>query len=299
MAVIFQPAPPIPAWLAEEYPFARRCAVVDDLRINFVDDGEGPAVVLLHGNPTWSFLWRKVIARLLPEGIRVIAPDLFGLGLSDKPADLKAHTLERHVDTMLRLFKALAMKDVTIAGQDWGGPIIAGVAARAQSSVRGAVFANTVLSPPSKRRKATWFHRFANVPVVSDIAFRGLNFPVPMLGRVQGDPASIGKLAKRAYRYPLNSWRNRAAPLALARMVPAHDDHPSVPVLRETAQWAKHFEGPTELVWGMRDPILGPSLKRMRATFPDAEVTETQAGHFLQEEVPDALAQAILRVVRA
>jgi haloalkane dehalogenase len=254
---------------------------------------------MLHGNPTWSFLWRKVIARVAPNGVRVIAPDLLGLGLSDKPRDFAAHTLDNHVSTMLRLVEALDLDDITIAGQDWGGPIAAGVAARAPHRVRGAVFGNTAVLRPKSPIRTTWFHRLSHVPVVSNVVFRGFNFPIPILPRVQGDPKSIGRFERRAYGYPLRRFRDRIAPLALARMVPNLPDHPSLRVLDETEGWARAFRGPVALVWGLRDPILGRALHRMRQTFPHARVTETQAGHFLQEEVPDELAAAILDVTKA
>jgi haloalkane dehalogenase len=137
------------------------------------------------------------------------------------------------------------------------------------------------------------------MPIVSDLVFRLLGFPIPVLHRVQGDPRSIGRAEKRAYRYPLRAFRDRVAPLALARMVPASLDHPSVPALRQVEAWAAAFQGPVRLVWGKNDPILGRGLKAMRRLFPTAQVVETEAGHFLQEEVPDLLASAITAVVEA
>jgi haloalkane dehalogenase len=116
---------------------------------------------------------------------------------------------------------------------------------------------------------------------------------LPFLDRVQGDRRSIGPVEKRAYRYPLRAFHDRVAPLALARMVPQSLDHPSVPALREVEAWAAAFQGPVRLVWGKKDPILGRGLIAMRRLFRAAPVVETEAGHFLQEEVPDALAAAI------
>jgi cis-3-alkyl-4-acyloxetan-2-one decarboxylase len=128
------------------------------------------------------------------------------------------------------------------------------------------------------------------------VAFRLLGFPLQVLGRTQADPRSISGDVQRAYRWPLRHVRDRAAPLALARMVPSHAAHPSLPALREGEAWVRGFRGPVELVWGTKDPILGRALRRHREALPQARVTELEAGHFLQEEKPEEIAQAIRRV---
>lgn len=292
--ISLESAPALPPWLAAELPFNRRVARLSAGRVHFVDHGEGRPVLLLHGNPTWSFLWRKVITHL-PEGLRVIAPDLLGLGLSEKLPRPEDHTLELHVGAVRELVDALDLRRVTLVGQDWGGPIGAGVAAREPDRFAGIVFANTTVLEPRRPLRTTWFHTFGRMPILSTLAFRGLNFPVPILPFAQGR-RRMDAIARRAYAYPLRRWRDRAGPLGLARMVPSYDDHPSLPLLEEGARWARGFRGPVELVWGMRDPILGRALRRLRELWPQARVTETDAGHFLQEEVPKELAEAIARV---
>jgi cis-3-alkyl-4-acyloxetan-2-one decarboxylase len=294
----FLPPPPLPEWLAEQLPFNRRVFSDAGHAIHFIDVGDGPPALLLHGNPTWSFLWRKVIRILVPQNVRVIAPDLVGLGLSDKPLDPAVHTLDFHAARISALVEALDLQHLTIAGQDWGGPIVAVAAARDRERVRGAVFANTSIRLPDRAPRVTPFHRFAHMPVVSDLAFRHLNLLVRSLHRVQGDRSSIGRNERRAYLYPFPRLKDRAAPLALARLVPTELSSPALKTLKEADEWARSFKGPVRLVWGCRDPILGRSIHSMKKLFPDAEVTETDAGHFLQEEVPDELARAILRTLR-
>ena len=297
MTARFTEPPPLPPWLEAELPFRRRMAHFGSWRMHFIDEGEGRPVLLLHGNPTWSFLWRKVISRLKEAGgLRLVAPDLIGLGLSEQPTRADEQTLELHLATVGALVEGLDLQDAIVVGQDWGGPVGAGVAARDPGRFTGAVFANTALLAPRRPLKPSLFHRASHLPLLSELLFRGLNFPVPILGRVQGDPRSIGPLERRAYAYPLKSWKQRAAPLGMARMVPDREGHPSLPVLDQTDAWVRGFRGPAALVWGLRDPILGRGLKRLREALPQATVTETQAGHFLQEEVPGELAAAILRV---
>jgi haloalkane dehalogenase len=287
------PPPAMPAWLETQLPFERKVLAIDGHRLHFVDDGVGRPVLLLHGNPTWCYLWRAVIGRLIHTGHRVIAPDLVGLGLSDKPRDSGIHTLDFHAGAVVSLIKALDLGDLVVAGQDWGGPIVALAAARVRDRVRGAVFANTALRVPSRPPRITAFHRFSHAPIISDLAFRYLNYPVRKLHLVQGDPASIGREQRRAYSYPLRRIRDRTAPLALARLVPHDLSSPVYEGLREVEEWASSARPPVRLVWGMKDPILGRSVRGMRELFPAADVVETDAGHFLQEEVPDELAAAL------
>lgn len=291
------PPPPLPDWLADQLPFDRRVFAESGHAIHFIDHGTGPPVLLLHGNPTWSYLWRKVIRILARENVRVIAPDLVGLGLSDKPRDPAIHTLDFHASRLSALVEALDLQGLTIAAQDWGGPIGAVMAARNPARIRGAVFANTGIRVPTKAPRVTPFHRFSRMPLVSDLVFRHLNLMVRLLHLVQGDRSSIGPTERLAYLYPFPRIGDRAAPLALARLVPTDLASPVYRTLREADAWARSFEGPVGLVWGRRDPILGRSVHGMRKLFPGALVTETGAGHFLQEEVPEELAEAILHVM--
>ena len=285
----------LPTFITRLYPYHPRFAATVFGRMHYVDEGEGRPVLLLHGNPTWSFLYRKVMAGLAGGPYRVVAPDLIGLGLSDKPRELSAHTLRRHGESLLELVQGLELKDVVLVVQDWGGPMGAWMAARAGGRVTGLVVMNTALLKP-ERFRTTAFHRFSHLPGVSDVAFRLFNFPLPVLGRTQGDPASISGDVARAYAWPLRRVVDRAAPLALARMVPNRPGHPTMAELTEGEAWARSFRGPVELVWGVKDPILGRGLRRHQAAFPRARVTETSAGHFLQEEVPEEIVAAIRRV---
>ncbi|MFE8603200.1 alpha/beta fold hydrolase [Archangium violaceum] len=288
----------LPSFITRLFPYRARFAPTVFGRMHYVDEGEGRPVLLLHGNPTWSFLYREVMAGLAGGPYRVVAPDLIGLGLSDKPRELSAHTLRRHGESLLELVQGLELKDVVLVVQDWGGPIGAWMAARAAGRVTGLVVMNTALLKP-ERFRTTAFHRFSHMPVVSDVAFRLFNFPLPVLGRTQGDPSSISGDVARAYAWPLRKVVDRAAPLALARMVPNGPEHPTVAELTEGDAWARSFQGPVELVWGVKDPILGRALRRHREVFPRARVTETPAGHFLQEEVPEEIVAAIRRVADA
>jgi len=298
----FGPPPPLPDFVARQLPFERAVYTLQagadaGRRIHFIDHGDPAArpLLLLHGNPAWSFLWRRVIARL--PAFRCVAPDLLGLGLSDRLPAAADHSLERHGEAIAELVAALDLRGIVLVGQDWGGPIALQVALRHPDRVAGVVLGNTVVALP-QRWRATWFHRLSRTPVAGWLAFRVFNLPARMLWTVQGDRRSIRGAVARAYRWPLRAWKDTETPLALARMVPVSADHPSIAPLRRGEAWLRAFAGPLAIVWGTRDPVLGRALRRHERAFPHAAVTRTAAGHFLQEEVPDALAAAVEDVVR-
>jgi cis-3-alkyl-4-acyloxetan-2-one decarboxylase len=262
---------------------------------------DGRTVVLVHGNPTWGYLWRKVVAELIARvpNLRLVVPDLIGLGLSSKPA-MAAHTLVHHGAWLGAMLDAIAPDaPLVVAAQDWGGPISLHAMASRMTRLRGIVLGNTAVGPPAPGFKPTLFHRLSQLPVASDVLFRGLGFPLGVMHLSQGDRSSIRGDVARAYRWPLQRREDRAAPLALARMVPDNaDDHVSIPALRISQYTYEMAEVPLHLVWGTRDPILGRVVNHLARLRPDAQVTRTSAGHFLQEEVPVPLAEAIVDVAQ-
>ena len=263
-----------------------------------MEAGAGPTVVLLHGNPTWGFLWRKVAAALAGAKLRLVMPDLVGLGLSEKPRDAGFHTLDNHARTLGALLDAVAPGPLALVLHDWGGPI--GLAALADRPGRLAalVVTNTRVGPPRPGARGSRFHGFANLPVVSDIAFRLLGFPQNALASTQADRASISGDVARAYRWPLRHVADRTAPLALARMVPYRNPgHPSMAGLARSLRVATSFRGPSAIVWGERDPILARALHSVEEALPAAVVTRVQGGHFLQEETPAEIGAAVRDVV--
>ncbi len=292
--------PALPEWLDRQLPFRRSLVDVGGgLRMHVMEQGSGRPVVMLHGNPTWGFLWRKVALALTGEPLRIILPDLVGLGLSDKPRDPRLHTIENHARWLGTLLDTLVPDDTMLfVGQDWGGPIGLRALADRPSRVAGLVLANTVIGPPRPGFRPTAFHRFARLPLVSDFMFRVVGFPQNALGWAQGDRRSIRGDVARAYRWPLRHLADRIAPLAMARMVPDSPSHPSIAALTRCQELVDGFAGPVALVWGDRDPVLGRVRSFIERRLPAAPVTRTQAGHFLQEEVPDELAAAVRDVTR-
>ncbi len=288
----------MPDWLSRLVPFDRYSLEVNGCRIHVMETGRGRPVLMLHGNPTWGFLYRKVAAALTNEPLRLIMPDLVGLGFSDKPRDPAFHRLETHAGLIGGLADALELDRFIFVGQDWGGPIGCCALAERSRQVAGLVILNTVLGPPKPGFRQTTFHRFSRVPLVSEIVFRLLGFPQNSMAFAQGDRRSIRGEVARAYRYPLRRIRNNAAPLALARMVPNSLQHESVEPLKRCQAFVEQFTGPAAIVWGDRDPVLGRLRTRIEKLLPRAAVTRTSAGHFLQEEVPEEIAAAIRDVAK-
>ena len=292
------PAPPLPDFIARSLPFRRSLVEAGGVRLHVMEAGEGAPVVLLHGNPTWGYLWRKVAARLQSAPLRLVMPDLAGLGLSDKPRDPGFHTLANHARIVGALLDATVRGPLVLVLHDWGGPIGLAALADRPGRLAGLVVTNTGVGPPRSATRPTRFHRFANMPVASDVAYRLLGFPQNALHLAQADRSSIRGEVARAYRWPLRHLADRVAPLALARMVPLGPDHPSVPALRRALAVATGFEGPAAIVWGERDPVLGRALRGVAEALPRATVTRVVAGHYPQEEAPGPIADAILDVAR-
>jgi pimeloyl-ACP methyl ester carboxylesterase len=295
------PAPVLPPWLEAMVPFERYRISIGEYRMHVMETGrrDGLPVLMMHGNPTWGFIYRRVATALEAGPLRLVMPDLIGLGFSDKPHRVGDHTLEHHGRWLGTLLDALGLERVVLVGQDWGGPI--GLMALRQLSTRlaGLVLMNTGVFAPRADFRPTLFHRLSHMPGLSDFLFRVLGFPIGVMSLVQGDRRSIRGAVTRAYRYPLRRLADRIAPLALARMVPNAPDHPSVAGLAQCEVFVRGFRGPSALVWGERDPILGRECQRLAAVMPSASIRLTAAGHFLQEEVPEVIADAIREVAAA
>lgn len=290
-------APPeLPGWLDDQLPFQRYMVDVGDgLRAHVMEQGEGRPVLMFHGNPTWGYLYRKVAAELATEPFRLILPDLIGLGFSDRPPDRRHYTLANHTRWMGSLVGSLELGEATVVVQDWGGPIGLHAVSQHPGLMNGLVVMNTTIGGPKPGFTPTLFHRVFSSPA-GDFLSKWLGLPQRVMRFAQGDRSSIKGIVRRSYTYPLRDRDDYQAVIELVRMVPDTMEHPSVPLLEQAGDFAMSFGGPTAIVWGDRDPVLGKLRRRVSRQLPDAEVTATDAGHFLQEEVPAEIAAAIRSV---
>ncbi|MFL2698309.1 MAG: alpha/beta fold hydrolase [Gammaproteobacteria bacterium] len=266
------------------------------LKVHVLEVGTGFPVFLMHGNPTSGFLYRKVATNLPLDRVRVIMPTSIGLGFSSKiPAS--EHTLENHIKWINTVLKELELSEVVFAGQDWGGPIGIGALSLSPDLLKGAVLLNTGLNAPTISTDLSPAHATVQTPVVGELIIEVFFSIFERLGGVQGDPDSWTQELAELYGNPVYDSGNSKAPLAMMRMVTDGPDHPSTPALRKIEEYVKTLQIPVEIVWGMNDPILSKVLPLMQKNFPEAPVTKTSAGHFIQEEVPQEIADALVRVI--
>ena len=279
----------VPGWVDRTlYPYTPHAFVTPEGTMRYVDVGSGPAVVLVHGTPTWSFLYRTLIARLARTH-RVIAVDHLGFGLSDKPADA-AYRPEDHARRLEALLDSLALPTVALVVHDFGGPIGLAYALRHPERVRQVVVFNSWLWSLADDPRVVRAARLASGPV-GRFLYRRLNFsPRWLIPLVMGDRRRLDPAAHAHYVRPFPTAATREAPLALARALAG-----SSPWYDGLWSGRERLRGlPMLLLWGMRDPTFGPAaLARWQEAFPNARTVEfPDSGHFvLEERSADAVEQ--------
>lgn len=279
----------LPAHVAAEYPFEPRRLDLGGVEISYLDEGprEGESVLFLHGNPTWSFLWRAPILALR-ERYRCVASDHVGCGLSDKPQDYP-YRLERHVANVEALADSLGLERVTLCVHDWGGPIGFGFAARRPERIARLIVLNTAAFPgPAPLRI-----RACRTPLVGPLAVRGLN-AFARLATVMAVERELPKAVHDGYLAPYGSWDERVATLRFVEDIPLSPAHPSWSALIEIERSLAHLaDRPACLIWGERDWCFTPHYRReWQRRFPKAEVhVADDAGHLVVEDARERVVE--------
>jgi len=255
--------------------------------MHYLDVGEGPAVVMVHGNPTWSFYYRELVAELSADH-RCIVPDHVGCGLSDKPADW-GYGIADHVHNLAELLGQLQLRDATLVVHDWGGAI--GYAAALQYPEVFQRF--VVLNTAAFYLPLPFGLRALRLPLYGPVMIRGLNGFFPMgwhMATVQKQRFTAA--VKEGYLAPYGSYAERRAILRFIQEIPIEEDHPTRTLVTELEQGLPQLVGRPHLVcWGLKDPVFHPGyLAAWKEWVPHAEVHEyDDAGHWVMDEVPDRI----------
>jgi haloalkane dehalogenase len=264
-----------------DYPWQPDYHEWEGLRLAYLDEGEGQPVVLFHGEPTWSFLYRKVIAVLLDKGYRCIAPDLIGFGRSDKPTDIGWYSYDRHVESVASLLEALDVHDGVFVVHDWGGSLGLRIGA-IEAPQRAARFVamDTGLFTGRQTMSEAW-HAFR------DFVARTEDLPVGMLVK-NACATDVPNEVIAAYEAPFPSPESKAGARAFPLMLPLAPEEPGAAKGQEVADALRADRRPVLLMWGDSDPVLplDPVGRKVQSLFPTAEALTTihDGGHFVQED---------------
>lgn len=280
------------------FPYEPRYVTLSDgLRLAYVESGpaDGPTVVLVHGEPTWSYLYRTMLPLLADAGLHAVAPDLIGFGRSDKPTERSAYSYAGHLEWLREaLFEHLDLRDITYVGQDWGGLLGMRLVAEHPERFARVVMSNTGLPTGDVRMPDVWWRFREAVETAQRLD----------VGRLvaAGCRHGLSDEARAAYDAPFPDERYLAGVRAFPGLVPNSPDDPAAPAQRSAWDSLSRFERPFLCAFTDGDPITAGGDRWMRSRIPGARDVENvvlhDAGHFVQEDAGPELAEAVVRFVR-
>jgi len=261
-----------------DFPFEPRWSSFGDLRLARIDEGDGAPVVFVHGEPTWSFLWRTVLVPVRDAGYRCIAPDLPGFGRSDKPTDIDWYTYDRHTAALTGLLEELDVRDATVVVHDWGGPIGLRAAVEASERISRLVILDTGLFTGHQKMTDAW-------NAFRDFVERTEDLPVGFLvrGACHHDP---GEDVIAGYERPFPSMESKAGARAFPLILPVSPDSPGAAAGQRTLEALREDPRPKLMLWADSDPVLPLETGERFAAALGGEIAHVipDAGHFLQED---------------
>ena len=268
-------------------------AEIEGLRIHYVDEGEGPPVFFLHGEPTWSFLWRKVIPPVRDAGFRCIAPDMPGFGRSDKPAELEWYSYDRHTAVMKALVEHLDLRDATMVVHDWGGPVGLRTAVEQPERFSRLVIMDTGLFTGHQHMSDAW-------KAFRDFVERTEDLPISMLVR-NAVARGMDDETAAMYDAPYADGESKAGARAFPLMIPLTPDAPGAEAGQRVLDALAADERPKLVLWADRDPILTLETGRRFAERVGAgePIVIENASHFLQEDAGEEIGAHIARWLTA
>lgn len=280
----------LPQDVREDYPFDGKLFEQPEaqpsggkVQMHYLDEGSGPVVLMLHGNPTWSFYYRNLIQVLTAVGFRCIVPDHIGCGLSDKPQEYP-YTLERRIEDVERLIDHLGIQNFSLVVHDWGGPIGFGLAGKRPQALNTAVILNTAAF---RSKRIPLRIAALKVPIIGEFLIRCLNaFAKPATWMVV-KKAPLSKSARKGYLWPYRSWQNQVAIWNFVKDIPLFKSHRSYAQLKEVeANLSKLESIPIQIIWGAKDFCFNKHFFRHWCkVFPKAKKSiEDECGHYILED---------------
>lgn len=272
----------------EVYPFESHYIEINGNQMHYIEEGEGEILLMIHGNPTWSFYYRRLIDHF-KKNYRVIAPDHIGYGYSEKPTDYN-YTLGNQIRNLEEFIEKLALKDITLVMHDWGGAFAMGYAVRHAENVKRLVFLNTgaFTVPEEILNDKPWQLMIVRVPVLGKVLVRGFNafsrFAIYMA--IKNKERRTDE-AKAGYLAPYDSWKHRVAVLDAVKDIPLTEDAPSYNELDYIEQRLEKFnETPKIYFWGGKDFVFNDIvLNKWLEYYPNADVHRfPEAGHYVLED---------------
>ena len=279
-----------------DFPFAEHFVDVEDMRMHYVDEGASDAetVLLMHGEPSWSFLYRHMIPPIAKAGLRAVAPDLIGFGKSDKPGAMNDYSFQKHVDWMTRFLELTDLRNITLVCQDWGSLIGLRLAAENSDRFARIVLANGGL-PTGDQELPRAFHIWRAFARYSPW------FPI---GRIlqSGTVSELSADVVAAYDAPFPGRAFKAGARIFPRLVPATPDDPASVANREAWEVLEDWQKPFLTAFSNRDPITRggaqPFLDKVPGTKGQPHTTIRNAGHFLQEDKGPEFAQVVIDFIK-
>ncbi|MFZ5645519.1 MAG: alpha/beta fold hydrolase [Bacillota bacterium] len=289
-----------------DFDYKSNYAKIGRYNLHYLDEGSGETILLLHGNPTWCYLYRNII-RQLRANYRCIAPDFLGFGLSDKPAEAD-YSLAKQAEMLNLLIKALGLKDITLVGHDIGGIIGLKWAAGNKKMVKRLVILNTrgsvpaVFGEPAYRPPWPYILMWPlRVPGIGELLVQGMNFLIKLVMPLSFGNKNSLKETGRGFLFPYQCWKDRKAQLDTVRQIPILKSDPLYQMLLETGKNLSGWQVPVQIIWGLKDPAFNPSIiDEFKRLFPNHSHTLRipHAGHFVAEEEPEAVAGRIDQFIR-
>jgi pimeloyl-ACP methyl ester carboxylesterase len=283
----------IPLELKSEYPFESHFFKIKKNNLHYVDTGSGEVILMLHGNPTWSFFYRNLAKHFSPN-YRVIVPDHMGCGLSSKPQEYE-YTLNTHINNLCLLVEELKLKDITLVVHDWGGAIGMGLATRYPNLIKKIVVMNTAafrsLEIPTRinilrNPVGEWFIR----------QFNGFAAPATFMATSK----TLSPIIKKGFILPYHNFESRIATAKFVQDIPMNDKHPTYQTLKAIEEKLPGLKSPLLILWGAKDFCFNMSFqKRWLSIFPNARaVTYPDAGHYLLEDEKDSVISEIEKFLK-